>query len=107
MMLRHAFALLALCLFAAVAPRLGATTPTPVPIRAYYGPIRICTPLFAFDVRRGEGYLDTGREHLVRSGRHIFRFGEAWVYGGPELRDIVRPLGTSPCRVLAIWSGSS
>jgi len=79
----------------AAAPPAGASTPTALPIHAYYGPIRICTPLFAFDVRAGEGYWDTGREHVVRFGRHSFTFGEPWLLlDGPQYRDFVRPMGT-------------
>jgi len=87
-------ALLALASLAA-APPAGASTPTARPMHTYYGPIRICTPLFAFDVRAGEGYWDTGREQVVRFGRHSFTFGEPWlVLEGPQYRDFVRPMGT-------------
>lgn len=79
----------------AAAPPAAASIPTALPMHTYYGPMRICTPLFAFDVRAGEAYLDTGREQVVRFGRHSFTFGEPWlVIEGPHYRDFVRPMGT-------------
>jgi hypothetical protein len=85
--------LLALLALAASTPA-HAIPAAPRPIHSYYGPIRICTPLFAFDVQAGEGYWDTGREHIVRFGRHHFTFGERWSLDGPQHRDFVRPMGT-------------
>ncbi len=86
--------LLSLLALVAAGTAAGATTPALVPIRSYYGPIRICTPLFAFDVRAGEGYLHTGPGHVVRFGHHNFTFGEPWHLDGPQFSDFVRPMGT-------------
>jgi hypothetical protein len=71
-----------------------ANTPVMAPMRAYYGPLRICDRLFAFDVRAGEGYLDGAWGHVVRFGGHYLGVGQRWLYAGESFRDIVRPLGT-------------
>lgn len=76
------------------APPAGAIPPAPRPVHYYYGPIRICTPLFSFDVRAGEAWWDATPEHYVYSGRHSFRFGEPWHLDGPQYRDFVNPMGT-------------
>ena len=68
-----------------------ATVPPPVPMDSYYGPIRVCEPLFAFDVREGEGYVHGGHTIWTRGAAH--GIGDRWIYAGDEYRDIVRPLG--------------
>lgn len=94
-MTRFLAAFLLALLALAASPPAGAIPAAPRPMHTYYGPIRICTPLFAFDVRAGEGYWDTGREQIVRFGRHSFTFGEPWdLLDGPQYRDFVRPMGT-------------
>jgi hypothetical protein len=72
----------------------GAIPPAPQPLYSYYGPIRACTPHFAFDVRAGEAYVHSGQDHHVRIGRHTFAFGEPWYLDGPQHRDFVNPMGT-------------
>jgi hypothetical protein len=71
-----------------------ARTPVMAPTHAYYGPLRICDRLFAFDVRAGEGYLDGAWGHIVRFGGRYLGVGQRWLYAGESFRDIVRPLGT-------------
>jgi hypothetical protein len=83
--------LLLAALLAAAAP---AHVPLLPPLRNYYGPLRICDPRLAFDVREGEGYLASGGEHVVRFGGRYLEFGRPWLYADESYRDIVRPLGT-------------
>lgn len=90
---RLLLSLAALIALAAPAPA-DADPAAGVPIHSYYGPIRACTPHFAFDVRAGEAYTHAGREHLVRVGRHTYAFGEPWHLEGPEYRDFFNPMGT-------------
>ena len=87
------FALLAAIVAVAPTPA-GAVPAAPVPVHAYYGPIRACTPLFAFDVRAGEAYVQRGQENHVQIGRDSFAFGQPWYLDGPQHRDFVTPLGT-------------
>ena len=87
-------ALLALPALTAAGSAASARTPVVEPTRSYYGPLRACHPLFAFDVRAGEGYLDSGGEHILRFGDHYLSAGRRWFLADPIYRDIVRPLGT-------------
>ncbi|HYD13722.1 MAG TPA: hypothetical protein VEC11_12815 [Allosphingosinicella sp.] len=86
--------LLPLVVAASLAAPAGAIPPAPTPVHYYYGPIRICTPHFAFDVRAGEAWWDATPQHYVYSGRHRFKFGEPWSLDGPQHRDFVNPMGT-------------
>ena len=65
--------------------------PPAIPSASYYGPVRICEPHFAFDVRSGEGYLAQSG-HTIWAPGAIFTIGNRWI---PELsRDTtVQPLG--------------
>lgn len=86
-------ALASLLLFAMAALPAAAHVPHVERSRAYYGPIRICDPQFAFDVLGGEGYLWSVNQHSVRFGRHYLSVGR-WLLADEAFRDIVHPLGT-------------
>jgi hypothetical protein len=82
-----------LALLLALAPPAGASLPLPPPSHAYYGPLRVCAGLFAFDVEEGEGYVEDGNRHTLLSHRFALGIGESWIYADESFRDIVHPRG--------------
>lgn len=69
-----------------------AIPPPPIIPHAYYGPLRVCTDRFAFDVAAGESYEVEGGSYMLHfpgGGLTV----ESWIYSGMDMSDIVRPLG--------------